>query len=240
MLPDADTAAGRLLRLPLRLIPKASVVTVRRGITRGMRWRVGSNTHGCWLGTYEPAKQEVVRHLVKPGMNVIDVGANAGFYTLAFASQVGDTGHVWAIEPFAENLQNLIAHVALNGLGNVTVVQAAAAARGGMAHFQAHASNSMGRLTGERTPIVVPTVSLDELCASGIPAPDVVKIDVEGGERAVLEGARGLLAARRTTWLVALDDRGTAPSCREMLAGAGHSIAEIGGDAHEIVATPQR
>ncbi len=75
-----------LLRAPLALIPKSAVVTVRSGINRGRKWIVGSNTHGCWLGHYERQKQELIGRLVKPGMTVFDVGANAGFYTLALSS----------------------------------------------------------------------------------------------------------------------------------------------------------
>ena len=114
-----------------------------------MRWVVGSSTHGCWLGHYELEKQAVVSALVKPGMKVFDVGANAGFYTLAFARLVGNHGHVWAFEPLAENVQNLRRHVALNELANVTIVQAAVSRVAGVANFAVAENNSMGRLAEE-------------------------------------------------------------------------------------------
>jgi len=61
-----DTFFGRLSRLPLRLLPGRMVVSVLSGINKGYRWRVGSNIHGCWLGTYESDKQQLMSLLVKP------------------------------------------------------------------------------------------------------------------------------------------------------------------------------
>lgn len=239
LLTPNTTWLGKALRLPLRLIPRETVVTVRRGINRGMKWRVGSNTHGCWLGTYELDKQEAVRRLVKPGMFALDVGANAGFYTLAFSRQVGSAGRVWAVEPFAENVSSLLRHLDLNGVRNVTVFQAAVAAARGTAHFHVHRSNSMGRITDADTALVVPTLSLDALLDQA-PVPDVIKMDIEGGELAALQGAPRLLAQRRTTWLIALDDPGNADACRTLLDDAGYAIAPIAADDREIVATPRK
>ena len=68
----AASFLGWFLRLPLRLLPKASVVRVRTGLNKGMRWIVGSGTHGCWLGTYESDKQQALKQFVKTGMTVFD------------------------------------------------------------------------------------------------------------------------------------------------------------------------
>ena len=120
-----STFWGVLLRLPLRVIPKGTTVTVRSGINRGMKWIVGSSIHGCWLGTYELEKQSVIRRFVRPGTTVFDIGANAGFYPLAFSRLVGREGHVWSFEPRAENASNNLRHVNLNKLDNDTFLQAA-------------------------------------------------------------------------------------------------------------------
>src|SRR5690348_7048474 len=103
----ASSALGKLLRWPLRWIPKSVVVSVRGGVNAGMKWRVGAHTHGCWLGTYEKSKQQAVVRLVRAGMNVVDIGANAGFYTLAFSRLAGPGGRVWAFEPLPANVSNL-------------------------------------------------------------------------------------------------------------------------------------
>ena len=123
---------GRILRLPLHLIPKSAVVTVRSGLNKELRWVVGTSIHGCWLSHYEQEKQSRVRQLVKPGMTVLDIGANAGFYTLAFSRLVGDTGHVYAFEPLAQNAANILRRLELNAIKNVTLIQVAVAGEPGL------------------------------------------------------------------------------------------------------------
>lgn len=62
-----NSPAGWLLRLPLKLVPSAMVVRVGSGLNKGMKWRVGSSVHGCWLGTYELEKQTVVKNSLNQG-----------------------------------------------------------------------------------------------------------------------------------------------------------------------------
>lgn len=241
----SNTVIGALLRAPLRLIPKASVVRVRSGLNEGMRWIVGSHVHGCWLGHYEAEKQAAVRRLVKPGMKVFDVGANAGFYTLAFSRLVGPTGQVWAFEPLPENLANLRRHIEINALRNVTVVDAATSDKSGTAQFMEAPSNAMGRLAAQGG-ITVRTVTLDEAStASG--APDVIKLDVEGGESAALEGASQLLAAHRPVILLATHGPDQHRQCVEILRRHGYDFTNLDGalipgvpDTDELVATVTR
>src|SRR5207302_1740225 len=188
------TLPGFLLRLPLRVLPKNRVVKVQSGLNRGLRWVVGSSVHGCWLGHYEHDKQKAFRRFVSTGMHVFDVGANAGFYTLASARLVGPSGYVWAFEPCAENAHNLLRHVQLNALGNVRVVQAAVASRAGISGFSVAPSNSMGRIS-DTADYLVPSLAIDDFRVQRtVPVPDVMKIDVEGAENHVLLGARHRLS----------------------------------------------
>jgi FkbM family methyltransferase len=187
-----------------------------------MRWRVGSSVHGCWLGHYEREKQVAVRRLVRPGMTVFDIGANAGFYTLAFSRLVGDAGHVWALEPLPENIRNLRHHLALNALRNVTVVEAAAAARRGVARFETAASNAMGHLS-DRGELSVPTVMLDDM-ADRTGAMHLIKLDVEGAEGDVLAGGRRALERYRPVILLATHGVEQERRCIEILAGLGYHL----------------
>lgn len=200
---------SQAIRLPLRLIPPQTVVRVLSGVNRGYRWRVGSSVHGCWLGHYEIAKQRMLRNTVKPGMLAFDVGAQAGFYTLAFARLGARTV---SFEPHPQNAEALRFHVAKNCIG-ATIHEAAVSDRAGRARFRCGPNLLQGSIavSGE---MEVPTVALDSMGA-----PDIVKIDVEGNELAVLMGARELIARRKTTWLVALDDPSNRDACLALLAG---------------------
>lgn len=237
MIPHAQTALGRWIRMPLRLIPSGAVLPTLGGLNRGMKWRVGAHTHGCWIGSYEVAKQRAIRRLAAPGMNVLDVGANAGFYTLAFSALCGPGGHVWAFEPDPRNLENLHFHLDVNGVSNATVIPAAVCDRAGFAPFESGPSRATGHLSesGSRE---VATVALDALLEDGvIPFPDLVKMDVEGAEASVLEGAARILAAGRTTWLVAVHGSAQLERCTEILRRSGHAVETLG-TPDELVAYP--
>lgn len=206
------TLFGRFVRLPLKLLPSRLMVPVLSGTNRGMKWEVGASTHGCWLGFYEKDKQELIARLVKPGMRAFDIGANAGFYTLALSRLVGDHGKVWAFEPLAENVVNLLKHVQTNKCNNVVVIQGAVSDKQGVSGFNIGSNNSIGAL-GANQGYLVPTMTLDGLLADGrVEAPDIVKMDVEGAESRVLAGSVGLLRLRKTIWVVALhgDDQRAA------------------------------
>src|SRR5205809_6725187 len=77
--------AGRLLRLPLRLLPGNMVVSVKQGPARGRKWIVGSGNHGCWLGCYEQQKILAFARALRCKRGVYDIGANLGYYSV-FAS----------------------------------------------------------------------------------------------------------------------------------------------------------
>lgn len=211
------------------------MLRVRQGVNRGFRWIVGSSVHGCWLGSYERAKQAALARITLRGMKACDLGAQAGFYTLALSRLVGPEGHVWAFEPWAANVAYLRRHIALNRLANVEVIEAAVTARPGTAPFSPGVNSSSGHVTQDSAALQVPTVSLDSLIASGALAPpDLVKMDVEGAEADVLEGAKALVGARRTIWLIALHGHVQRARCTERLRAAGYRLCTLDGSAWEL------
>jgi len=116
---------------------------------KGLRWKVGSSNHGCWLGTYELEEQLFFTRVVRRGMVVWDVGANVGVYTLLFARLVGVSGVVLAFEPLSSNCECIIGHIKSNGFSNVKMFQTAVSDRKGLTGFSTHSSNSMGSITKE-------------------------------------------------------------------------------------------
>lgn len=220
--------AGKIFRLPLKLLPRGMIVAVMSGLNQGRKWVVGAGTHSCWLGFYERDKQMAVERFVRPGMVMFDVGANVGFYTLAFSRLGGDAGRVYAFEPDAGNVVKLRRHAVLNHLSNTAIVQVAVAGHIGLVGFTSGAAGETGRLGGDD--YLVPVTSLDTLVASSaVSAPDFVKMDVEGAEASVLEGARELLAAGRTIWLIALHGEIPKRDCFRLLKEYGYLIEDLAG-----------
>jgi FkbM family methyltransferase len=219
---------GRLLRWPLRFIPPESEVRILQGRLRGRRWIAGASDHGCWLGSYELAKQQAFADGVREGAVVYDVGAHVGFYTLLASALVGPRGRVVAFEPLPRNLRYLRRHLELNGVANVDLVEAAAGERNGEARFEEGASSSMGRIAAGGT-LTVKVVSLDQLHAQGrFPAPDCMKIDVEGGELEVLRGAARVIATAHPVLFLATHSRELHRACLELLRGWGYRLEAIG------------
>lgn len=235
---------GKLLRLPLRLIPKTAVFRILQGQLRGKKWIVGSGEHGYWLGWYEIRKRQAFESKIPAGAVVYDVGANVGYYSLLAAILAGKAGHVYAFEPLPRNVDFLRRHVILNKLeDNITVFEVAVSDRTGEAAFDLGASASMGHLadTGE---IKVKQVRLDDMWAAGeVKPPDFMKIDVEGAEFEVLNGARKLLKTHQPILFLDTHNREAHKLTVELLAELDYELQCLDGkplpESKELIATPR-
>jgi FkbM family methyltransferase len=153
---------------------------------------------------FKPATHiELIEPLCRPGDCVLDIGANVGDWTLQMASRVGPLGKVIAFEPVPYLAQTIAKTARVNRQGWVEVQQLALGSTDGATDFSVEGANSggsrMGRVEGDFSLITVNTARLDSFIASrpDISRIDFVKIDVEGFEDAVLQGARASLARFR-------------------------------------------
>jgi FkbM family methyltransferase len=143
----------------------------------------------------EPGTRRIIIRLLAPGMTFIDVGANIGLLTLAGARAVGSNGKVLAIEPVPLAFDLLNRGLAINELEHrvETKCQALGARAERRKFFVSpvlgHSSffHSQASVNGSASEIEVDVVPLDDLIPAGERV-DVVKIDVEGAELAVLDG----------------------------------------------------
>jgi FkbM family methyltransferase len=218
MLPGYRTILGKTIRLPLRLIPDGSVVRVVRGPLKGQRWITGSSIHGCWLGAYEADKVAWIAKQPLAGKLFVDIGANVGFYSL-LAARMG--ANVIAFEPLPRNLTYLRRHNELNQC-NIDIRAAALSDRAGKLHFDSQRNSSEGRLA-ESGDLVVDSYTLDSL---GI-EPQFLKIDVEGAEARVLEGARATLQRSKPTIFLATHGAQVEAECLKLLAELGYGCTQI-------------
>lgn len=233
---------GKVLRAPLRLIPRTAVFPILQGPLRGKKWLVGSSNHGCWLGSYEYEKQRAVQRAIKPGDVVYDIGANVGFYTLLSSVLTGDQGRVYAFEPLPSNLRDLREHLKINRIFNCTVIEAAVARDDGEARFDPSLSRSQGRLSATGT-IVVRTVALDSLLRqSGISPPSLMKIDIEGAEVECLRGAARTIRNSRPIIFLATHGPDLHAACLGMFAQWGYHVRPLDAraieDSCELIAEP--
>ena len=237
---SSATILGRMARLPLHLIPRRTVVRIRSGPLSHRKWIVGSGVHGYWLGTYEAETQSTIARTVTSGAVFFDVGAHVGYYSLLASQLVSREGSVVAFEPDGRNLGFLEEHLRLNDASNVTVIGAAVADVPGTARFAAERSGFGGALSG-RGSTIVKTVTIDELVNAGrVPAPNYVKVDVEGAEFRVLCGARKVLRTARPTIFLALHTPVAERLCRDALTTLGYVLRPITRDVWLCVAPSAR
>jgi FkbM family methyltransferase len=180
---------------------------------------------------------ETIRAIVKPGMTVLDLGANVGTYTREMVQLVGPTGHVYAVEPCVTAY-----HRSVEVVPEATWFLCAVGAKDDEADLV------MGRRSAQCSlyPANVPDAaiyrtrvavrSVDSLIEEGrLPAQiDVVKMDVQGAECAVLRGATSLLSRPQTTWVIecwpwGLRNAGdSVKTLIDQLADAGLSVSICG------------
>ncbi len=189
-----------------------------------------------WLGTYEPELEQAVHDWLPQGAVAYDVGANVGYISLLMSRSVGPSGQVFAFEPLPANLERLSANLRLNPWARVTCVAAAAVDRPGTVRFLAHASGAMGKAAGSagRTDqaypleIEVTGLTLDDFAYAGSNSlPQVIKMDIEGGEVLALGGMRRLLAEARPLLLLELHGPESARCAWETLTAAGYAILRM-------------
>ncbi len=218
---------GKVLRLPLRIIPPNAVVRVIRGPGRGMRWIAGAAPHGAWLGTLERSKLGHLIARLSEADVFWDIGANVGLYTLPVARRVGPSGSVFAFEPMPRNLEVLRRHIAMNGIGNVIVVAAAVGDEIGTMRMAEGETPSEFHADPAGT-LSVPSITLDSWqVESKSPLPRIIKMDVEGAEAAVLRGAKNVVVQARPLIYVALHGERQRLECREFLERCDYNLHSL-------------
>ena len=245
----AKILPGPVIQVLYKVKPLARFI--RRGLNRAApagltEVRVaGGDLAGCtilldmqvdkdyWLGTYEPDLQRALRALVPVGAVIFDVGANIGYVSLLLAKACGGTGRVFAFEALPSNVEQLRRNLALNGMESwVTVVPGAVTQTSGPARFLVHASSGMGKVAGSagredrvESEVTVPGISLDDFVyEQGNPPPQVVKMDIEGGEVMALPGMRRVLRQARPLLLMELHGPESSRVAWETLSAAGYQL----------------
>ncbi|HXY26810.1 MAG TPA: FkbM family methyltransferase [Acidimicrobiales bacterium] len=158
----------------------------------------GAVTPGLRSGEYERHLTAAFERHCRPGMTVVDVGANLGYYSLLAARLVGPSGRVIALEPNSENCRLLLSSLRLHDVDNVEVIPVAADVGTGWAYYSTHVGSNGGLIDGRdllaHPGVVVPTFALDDVVSGPV---GFLKMDVEGAEGRVVRGAQRLITRDR-------------------------------------------
>jgi FkbM family methyltransferase len=200
----------------------------------------GLGSHLLLDGYWEIWLTRLIARAVRPGMACVDVGANLGYYALLMADLAGPQGRVLAVEPNPGMARLLQANLDVNGFGPRSQVLAAAlgdgsAASGCLAIPHGEPKNAAlvpgaaaAQHAGQAAVVEVPVLAFDSLVGSW-PRTDLVKIDAEGAEDAILRGMAAML--RRDRPLLVLEFNAARPYDGHALLAA---LLEIYGAVHRL------
>jgi FkbM family methyltransferase len=200
-------------------------------------------------GHFEGRELNFALSFLEAGMVTVDVGASIGAFTAAFARSVGSSGEVHSFEPLGASRRRLLRTLELNDLDNVVVSPAALWDEAGTGELFSYGSGFEswstlapraieyeGRVLEPHERFRIELATLDDYCERNrIKRIHLLKIDVEGAEQRVLEGAEGLLECRAIdAVLVEVSDNTLKP------AGAGAArlleyLEELGLRPHRLV-----
>ncbi|MFN0104379.1 MAG: FkbM family methyltransferase [Bryobacteraceae bacterium] len=169
---------------------------------------------------FEKTELALVGAYLKPGMKVVDVGANIGLYSIFCEKLAGQTGTVWAFEPSGESFGRLRKNLALNRCERVRPIQIALSDKsdvfltlksdpgfGDAYRYLATSPEASTKNGGDIESVEVTT--LDAWAAkNGLIELDFLKVDVEGGEYGVFRGAREIIRASRNLAILFESDPG--------------------------------
>jgi FkbM family methyltransferase len=177
------------------------------------------------------------RELTETGMIAYDLGASIGYITLLLAKLVGEAGRVFAFEAHPKNVTRLTENISMNDFGSrVTIVPAAVTASSQPIRFFSGPSSATGKVAGSagrenldyRDEILVDGISIDDFVfRQGNPAPQIIKMDIEGGEVLALPGMFQTLKEVRPTLLIELHGGEAAQTAWQMLTDAGYRLCRI-------------
>jgi FkbM family methyltransferase len=166
-------------------------------------------------GCYDANEFAFLETILQPGMYFMDIGAHEGLYTLFAAQCVGHDGQVWSFEPSSREQATLVRNVNRNRLANVSVLPVALAEADGNGELTIASDvrsgyNTLGAVC-EGVSVdqseAVPLRSLDSVAAEKLlNRLDVVKIDAEGAEMRIIQGASRVLREFRPTLLFEAQD----------------------------------
>lgn len=199
-------------------------VPIASGVNQGMRWSIVSTGRGYGSGTFGSARLEALGAIVHAGERVWDIGAHKGFVTLAASRMVGPTGTVVAVEPSSRNRWFIERHLEWNDIANVEVVGAALSGERGRARFGG-TGDSLAYTLGEGDEVVAVRTIPGIMEERRLPRPHVIKIDAEGQEAAILEGA-GPALAEDAGLLISVHGRAMHEACTSQLGARGFRIFE--------------
>jgi FkbM family methyltransferase len=224
---------------------RGRVVTIRFGPLSNYKW-VCNEDHQFWmpLGLYERETTKWLMKSIKSRDVFFDVGANAGYFSLLGSKYVGEEGKVISFEPIPLNCKIIEEHLVANNVNTVVVENLAVSKDTGTVNFTIEHNNPTSHMesisithapVSPKDTIQVNSISLDEYIIRHGIAPNIIKVDVEGAEKLVLEGSTALLRDLDADWIISTHSSELYKECQSIMEQNNYEIEALKGFHHELI-----
>lgn len=234
-----------VIAIAKRVFSNGRIITIPFGPLSKFKW-VCNTDHQFWmpLGLYEKETTHWLMNTIKPGNVFFDVGSNAGYFSLLGSKCVGEAGKVISFEPIASNCNTIEGHLVANKVSNVVVETLAVSNETGKCSFHIENNNANSHMEtiplkhqkpNLKSTIEVGSISLDDYITSQGVVPDVIKVDVEGAEKLVLEGSTELLKDFDISWIISTHSSDLLKECEYVMKNNGYEVETLFGFHHELI-----
>jgi FkbM family methyltransferase len=218
-------------------------ITLKKGFARkinGMKFRFPVKWFRYFPNDYEKENCDFLKKTVKPGMDIIDIGAHIGFFGIVFSQLTNNKGRVFSLEPTPGTYKLLLHNLKINHCENVTPVQAAVSNKVGKATFyisedyEGNNSNSLVKTNPllEMTGYEVQLETIDNIVKTYSLTPSIIKIDVEGAEFDTLTGGLATFSQFKPSLILGLHPAAiirkgdSLKAIWDLLISAGYQVKE--------------
>lgn len=246
-------AAFDLMRFVIRTVPRGKTMLINASLAiLGHRYEGAIRVQGFyfWIdtihalnrslffcGVYEPEMTALFHVMIKPGMTVMDVGSNFGWYTILMAHLVGPRGRVYAFDMDDKLIGILQKSLHLNKLENVMCTRAAVGnVRAQVPYYDdagAGTANLSSELVQASSKELVPMILLDEFVDKHhITSVDFIKCDIDGAEGLFIDGAERVLRGTPRMTIEIYDEAqqvfgSSGAALMHRLVGIGYTLKNI-------------
>jgi len=241
--PLRDGKAFLYARLHAGLAPtgRYAVVRLDKGFMMNLDLHDPEQLKVYFYGHYhERYEADLVARLLENDDVFWDIGANVGYFTLVAATALANRGQIIAFEPGKNAYARLTENISLNPYGNIQTYPVAVSDKEGEAvlHVSGDIADSSASLFlsggGQAGHEVCRTVAIDQfLTAENLRPPTLIKLDAEGAELAVLQGAKGLISQSPPMFLMEMEEKtlkaasASKAAIRQFLSGYGYRAAHL-------------
>jgi FkbM family methyltransferase len=203
-------------------------------IEPGVVLQVPSKWEAAQMVGYEEKTKKRIEEIIRPGWVAYDIGANVGYYSILMSKYVGEQGRVICVEANPVNVYFLRNNLKANAITNATVIPVALSDRPGELAFLINYGNLTIGLTQDSYlfaskvghQIQAQSASLDDILSDfALPAPNCIKIDIEGGEAAALAGMAQTLQNHRPTLILEIHGIYLVEKCIQLLDPLGYTYS---------------